>query len=365
MQALVLLIAVQPMTRSILVSLLAPSLIAGCAGTPNVPFVTERYVTVDNPTMNTDSVASWVPDSGTAWLFATSKDQHLIEIFDASTGMHLRNLGGPGSGPAQFQRPNGILVLDDLLLIVERDNRRVQIFSLPALESIASFGDDDLIKPYGAWLQATSAGIYRLYVSDAYETEDERVPPPEELDHRVHVFEFDVERARGEITVTQARHTKAFGDTEGPGVLYVVESLWGDPANDRLLIAEEDPAGGRVIKPYSMAGRYTGPLIGEEIFRSQPEGIALYQCEDGSGYWITTDQNRRSNVFHLFDRQTLAHVGGFSGEVTRHTDGIWLNQDPLPGFPAGAFFAVHDDKAVGAFDWRDIAAALDIEPGCE
>jgi 3-phytase len=32
----------------------------------------------------------------------------------------------------------------------------------------------------------------------------------------------------------------------------------------------------------------------------------------------------------------------------------------LPGFPAGAFFAVHDDQAVAAFDWRDIASELGL-----
>jgi 3-phytase len=315
--------------------------------------------------MNTDSVASYSAPGATAWLLATSKDQHLIEIFDAADGTHLRDFGGPGSEPGQFQRPNGILVLDDLLVVVERDNQRVQIFSLPALESIGRFGEAELINPYGAWLQAITPGSYRLYVSDAYETENERVPPPEELDRRVHVFDLAVERGPGgAATAVLAAHTSAFGETSGPGVLNVVESLWGDPAYDRLLIAEEDPAGGRVIKTYSLDGRFTGPVIGAEIFRSQPEGIALFECGDGSGYWITTDQNPRSNVFHLFDRRTLAHVGGFSGAVTRHTDGIWLHQAPLPGFPAGAFFAVHDDQAVAAFDWRDVTAALRLDSGC-
>jgi 3-phytase len=245
--------------------------------------------------------------------------------------------------------------------VIERDNRRVQLFSLPGLTSVARFGDDELIKPYGGWIQVEAPELYRLYVSDAYETADERVPPPAELDRRIHVFELQVDRGPNRtIAGAQATHATAFGATEGPGVLHVVESLWGDPLTDRLLIAEEDPAGGRVIKTYSLEGRFTGPVIGADIFRSQPEGIALYECADGSGYWITTDQSRGRNVFHLFDRQTLTHAGGFSGEITRNTDGIWLNQAPLAGFPAGALFAVHDDQAVAAFDWRDIAAALSI-----
>lgn len=339
-------------------------LLSACAGGPDLPQVTERYVTANEPALNIDSVASW-NRGDSAWLFATSKDGHFVRLFDPATGTTIRDLGGPGSGVGEMQRPNGIVAVDDLLVVVERDNHRVQIFSLPALEPLALFGSDELIKHYGAWLMPDGADRYRLYVSDAYETADERVPAPEALDRRIHVFTLDLERdAGGRLSGVGTTHSAAFGATAGPGVLRVVESLWGDPNYDRLLIAEEDPAGGRVIKVYSLDGRYTGPLIGDGIFRAQPEGIALYACPDGSGWWLTTDQDRRRNVFQLFDRRTLAHVGGFTGAVTDNTDGIWLSQTPLPGFPAGAFFAVHDDQAVAAFDWRDIAAALGLPAGC-
>ena len=147
-------------------------------------------------------------------------------------------------------------------------------------------------------------------------------------------------------------------------MLFGVESIWGDPANDRLLIAEEDETGGRVIKVYDFDGRYSGPTIGDGIFRTEPEGIALYECADGSGYWIATDQDGGRNVFHLFDRRSLTHLGGFAGRVTRNTDGIWLAQQPLPEFPAGVLFAVHDDRAVAAFDWRDVTAALGLPEAC-
>jgi 3-phytase len=349
----------------VLVSVFILALAGACALGPRGPVVDERYVTTLDPAMNIDSVASWTADDGTSWLFATAKDGHLLRIYDAATGETLRDLGGPGTGPGEFQRPNGVLVVDDLLVVVERDNRRIQVLGLPGLDSLARFGDAALERPYGAWLQPLGNDRYRLYVTDAYELANERRPPDEELDRRVKWFTLEVERdAADEATAVNANYEGAFGETVDPGMLYVVESIWGDTDNDRLFIAEEDPAGGRVIKPYSLDGRYTGPLIGDGVFRSQPEGIALYACDDGSGYWITTDQAHGRNVFHIFERDSLAHVGGFEGAVTRNTDGIWLNQAPLEGFPAGAFFAVHDDQAASAFDWRDIVAALGLRPGC-
>jgi 3-phytase len=343
----------------------AALLVSACNTPPDVPVVVERYITESDRAMNIDSVATHLlADRQEAWLFATAKEGNVIRVYDAASGEHLRDLGGPGTGDGQFQRPNGVLANDGLLVVIERDNRRVQIFSMPELEFLTAFGDAELVKPYGAFLQETGSS-YRLFITDAYETEDETVPPPDELDRRVHVFELIIERdVTGRAVGVNSTHERTFGETSGPGVLNVVESIWGDAAFDRLLIAEEDPAGGRVVKIYSFDGRFTGQVLGEGIFRTQPEGIALYRCANGGGFWITTDQDRGRNVFHLFDRETLAHVGGFTGDVTRNTDGIWLMQESIPEFPAGAFFAVHDDRAVAAFDWRDIEQALALPADC-
>ena len=331
----------------------------------DVPTLRERYVTASDPAMNIDSVATHAGTDGLTWLFASAKEGDVIRVFDASSGELLRDIGGPGTAAGQFERPNGVVAIDGLLVIVERDNRRVQILNVPQLESIAVFGSEQLVNPYGAYVQAVGESSYRLFVTDNYETADEQVPPDAELDRRVHVWDLEVARsANGTASSVASTYDGAFGETSGPGVLRVVESLWGDPEFDRLMIAEEDedPIRGRVIKAYTLAGRFAGDTIGTGVFQAQAEGIALYGCAGGEGYWVTTDQSEARNVFHVFDRRTLAHIGAFQGATTLNTDGIWLTREPLPGFPAGAFFAVHDDQAVAAFDWRDIATALDLGP---
>jgi 3-phytase len=328
----------------------------------SVASVAERYVTDFEPEANIDSVA--VAPGHPALLFATAKATHVIKVFDATTGEELEELGGGGPSPDQYLRPNGVAVADDLLIVVERDNRRVNIRSIPDFRVLGSFGQEELRNPYGLWVQALGDSEYRVYVTDAYEMPDESVPSNDELNERVKSYRFSIGRdTAGKPLRLESHFEKSFGETTSPGALRVVESIFGDPAHDRLLIAEEDenPVTGLVIKVYGLDGTYSGEQIGKGVFGSQAEGIALYACDDGSGYWLSTDQADDRTVYHVFDRQSLEHAGAFTGETTANTDGVWLTTESIPGFSKGAFYAVHDDQAVSAFDWQDIVTALALD----
>ncbi len=324
--------------------------------------ITEAFVSALTPEDNIDSVASWRSADGATWLLATAKATDQLVIYDGENGITLRTFGERGAGPGQFKRPNGIAVTNDLAFVVERDNHRVQVLRLPELTHVISFGADELELPYGLWIQPRDGG-YSVYVTDAYMAgEDEQgediLPPFAELDRRVKRFEVDVKAER-----VEARLSGAFGDTSERGALRVVESLWGDVANDRLLIAEEDETYANEFKVYSLDGRFSGQTIGADVLQAQSEGIALKRCADGAGWWVTTEQGKDRSTFHLFDRNSFAHVGAFTGETVANTDGIWLHEGSLPRFPDGVLYAVHDDQGVVAFDWRDIASALEL-PAC-
>lgn len=343
----------------VLVGGAVPPVIAAAA-----PVVTieERYITALEPEANIDSVA--VAPGDPALLFATAKATDVIKVYNASSGVEINELGGSGQSSDHYLRPNGVAVADDLLVIVERDNRRVNIRSVEDFRVLATFGEEELRNPYGLWVQPLADNEYRIYVTDAYEMPDESIPPNEELDERVKSFRITVDRTEaGAAASVLGRFEKSFGETTSPGALRVVESIFGDPVHDRLLIAEEDesPATGLAIKVYDLAGNFAGQQIGKGVFKAQAEGIALYACDDGSGYWLSTDQADDRTVYHVFDRETLQHAGAFMGKTTANTDGVWLAAEGVPGFASGAFFAVHDDQAVSAFDWGEIVAALDLD----
>src|SRR3546814_10814021 len=90
-----------------------------------------------------------------------------------------------------------------LPILVERDNRRVQVLRLPGFSHVASFGNDEFEKPYGIWVNRTGNG-YEVYVTDAYmagkDAQGEDILPPlAQLDRRVHRFAVRSEEHTSEL----------------------------------------------------------------------------------------------------------------------------------------------------------------------
>lgn len=342
----------------------APASTNAAAVSPNrdIATVAEAFLTPMTPPDNIDSPASWTTPEGQVWLIATAKATDKLVVYNGQTGVHLRDVGGKGTAPGQFDRPNGIAVIDDLVLIVERDNHRVQVLQLPDFAPLGSFGAADLRKPYGLWVNKNAQG-YDVYVTDSYDAGGDAqgndvLPPLAELDQRVRRYALQV--GAGKL---QAALVSSIGDTGEQGALRVVESIWGDPANDRLLIAEEDESYANEIKVYSLDGRFGGTTFGREAFQAQAEGVMLRTCGK-DGWWVTTEQGKQRSVFHLFDRHTLKHVGAFQGNTVANTDGIWISQASSARFPHGALYAVHDDQGVVAFDWASVARQLSLPLEC-
>jgi len=320
------------------------------------------WVSAAVPEEQLDSLAAWTAPDGAQWLIVSAKRSHRLRILDAESGALRREFGGEGERPGQLRYPNGVFVLDNLLLVVERDNHRVQVLRLPDLLPLATFGEADLRSPYGIWARALGEGEYEVLITDSYMSDFDAALPPALplLDRRVKRFRLEADGA-----YVSARLEQAFGDTGAAGALRMVESIAGDPGNGRLLIAEEDLRAGTALRVYSFAGEYSGRNLGFGLIRAQAEGIALWACADGSGYWIATDQFPDRSVFHVFDRHTLAHRGAFASKRIANTDGIWLRQTASARFPDGALFAIHDDQAVAAIAWPRIARALDLRARCQ
>jgi 3-phytase len=360
---------------------IAALLLAACSTTPRVPsatapiapkaadavVVTESYVSEQVDGDELDSLAAWTADDGTTWLIASAKSSHRLVVFDADSGARLRTVGGKGTAPGEFMRPNGVAVFGDLLFVVERDNRRLQVLRLPDFAPLGSFGERELRSPYGLWLTETAPGELQVYITDSFMDGPhfDVVPPLAQLGERVRRYRVQLPADGGfEAPAFDADYLGAFGDTSEAAALRMVESIAGDPVHARLLIADEHRRHSSNLREYGFDGRFTGRSLPEDTFDGEAEGVALWSCRNDRGYWVAVDQQAPLTTFHLFDRDDLSPRGSFKGTVTAQTDGIALHAAATARFPTGALFAVHNDRAIAAFDLRDIVQELRLDPDC-
>lgn len=320
--------------------------------------VPEAWISAPSEGEEMDSLAVWRPPGRHPWVIASAKQGERLLLFDADSGMRIGASGGPGDRPGQFRRPNGVAVAGDRLFVVERDGRRVQVLHLPDFTVLGQFGHDELQLPYGIWLETSPEGTLTAYVTDSFMDDfaAARLPPRERLAERVKRYRIDFDGSGA----MHASYLGAFGDTGDAGALRMVESIAGDPAHDRLLIAEEDRRVGSTLREYSLQGRFLGRSL--PGFAADAEGVVLWDCGDGQGYWIAVDQVEPTR-FHLFDRGNLAAAGTFSGTRTAYTDGVGL-APATPRFRHGALYALHADNAVAAFDLGEVARRLRLAPAC-
>ncbi|MDZ7268866.1 MAG: phytase [candidate division KSB1 bacterium] len=290
-----------------------------------------------------DSVALWVaPNPAETMLFTTDKTENTVLLHNPLTGKFLGRLGSSGTAAGQLRYPNGIAVgynlrlnntPTDVLFVVERDNHRVSLFSLPAKKFLGHFGATELKEPYGIAL------YWRGSQLQAWITETGTSPD------RVYVYNLS---ANGESLTAQLDF---FFNAAG-----VLESILIDPVHRRVLLCDESEASDVMV--YDLKGNLQ-QRFGKGLFVMDPEGMVLYDLGGGNGYLIIADQNASPTEFEVFDRRTLAPLGNFTGETTG-TDGTTLTQAALPDLPNGSFYAVHSDKAVHVYDWGNIAAAMQL-----
>lgn len=332
----------------------------GEANEGKIQLIPELFRTQDFPSAKIDSVAVWQNPTGGGLLFITAKKTDEVFVCDALKGTSIKTLGETGSKAGQFAQPNGIAVIDNLLLVVERDNHRVQVFRLPELEPLIVFGASELKLPYGLAVGKTQQGI-RVFVTDDYpvpelDTEHEKKAHStmescpssvrEKLNQRVKVFL--IQGTGSNLGVT---HLFDFGDTTPEGALYSVESILVDAPNNRLFIADE--LRDRVLV-YDLEGRFTGKILGDNLFEHDAEGMALFPLAADSpdgGVLIFCEQGKKRTLLHLFSRDTEKHLGVVSGDPElAGTDGITLATGLEGSNRTGVLYCVHDDLRVQAYN---------------
>jgi 3-phytase len=305
-----------------------------------------------------DSLAFWAGPEGPPWLLATQKDLSHILVLDATTGELLERVGAMGDELGKFNRPNGIAVIDDLVLVVDRDADRVQVLRLPDFEPLGSFGEDLLQFPYGVAVDRPGEW-YEVFVTDSFDSPPDTPPAPESMANRLRHYRFRPTEAGLDV-----EFVRSFGEPTGGGALYRVESMAIDRPLGRLYVADELRFN---LKVYSLEGEFRGLTLGDGWHYYEPEGIVLLSCgpeEAGEGYVIAADQTLPSR-FLVWDRRSLTRRGAFTGEPQIEvTDGIAFVPTNDESGAAGLFYATHHDVQIAAYRWADIAEAMGLMTDC-
>ncbi len=100
-------------------------------------------------------------------LYISDSKNHVIRVYDATTGTFKFEFGEPGDQEGQFNRPAGIAIQGDKIYVVDQMNFRVQIFSLTGdfykMFGEAGSGAGYLFRPKG--IGVTKEGF--IFVTDA------------------------------------------------------------------------------------------------------------------------------------------------------------------------------------------------------
>lgn len=108
-------------------------------------------------------VVRWVDAAGAERLAVIGPRGTRIDVYDASSGAPLRRVGTAGSAAGQFDGIAALAGGGRQLFVAERDNRRVQVLSLPRLRPLAVLQVGARLRPLDIEVRQRAGG-YRLRV---------------------------------------------------------------------------------------------------------------------------------------------------------------------------------------------------------
>ncbi|MGD8453837.1 MAG: hypothetical protein PVJ57_18640 [Phycisphaerae bacterium] len=313
---------------------------------PEVATIRQVWVSTGTTYANTDSLAACQVGLDKVRVFATAKDGDRVDVFDGSTGTWLRSIGTPGKDPGQLKYPNGIAVCSlgeektAAILVVERDNHRVQAFRADDGQPLGCFGDEVLHRPYGIAVTML-AGEQVAFVTDT------EVP----AEKTCHVF-----RIRGLDDQVRGEYAGSFGAAESRGVVQEAESIVVDDRERLIYLCDEVAKNVKVFRLVEPARATFVSTFADGLIQGDPEGITLIDTPTDR-LVVLTHQEKKLTTWLVFTRhgESYRHVASFTGMPTiANTDGICVYPQAFRGFPQGAFFAVNDDQQVCAYSLGDI-----------
>lgn len=312
----------------------------------------------------------WDTDDPAFWFDARNPEKSLVIGTDKNTdgalyaysldGRIVKRAGG-------LKRPNNVDTLEgfslgggkvDIAVTTEREELRLRVFSLPALEpldrgDLLVFGGDKNRAPMGI-------ALYRRPRDGAVFAIVGGKSGPREGYLAQYRLEDD---GHGSVKMSLVRQFGAYSGRKEIEAIAVDAELGYVYYSDETFGVRKYHA-----DPEAPDANKELALFATQGFASDHEGISLYKIADGTGYILVSDQQagrfwiyrREGEPGHPHEHRPIKIV-----QVEAHeSDGSDVTPRALgPHFPKGLFVAMSDNRTFHFYAWEDVAGEdLRVEP---
>lgn len=320
-------------------------------------------VNMVRPVIVTEAV-QFDTDDPAIWINKQDVSKSLIVGTDKATAgaLYVFNLAGKiVNRSGNLKRPNNVDVAYGLLLngkptdiavTTEKETNKLRVFSLPDLKPVDNGGIDI----FEGETERGPMGI-ALYTRPAdsaiYAIVSRKSGPPDN-----YLWQY---RLNGDDSgYVKATMVRKFGTYSG---LKEIESIAVDNRLGYIYYSDEMFGVHKYFADPDNKDNRELALFARTGFKSDHEGISIYQSTDTTGYILVS--NQQANTFMVYPREgapgnphqypllasiPVAAIESDGSEVTN------INLGPL--FPKGLFVAMSNGRVFQYYDWRDIGKRI-------
>ena len=296
-------------------------------------------------------------DDPAIWIHPTDKSKSLLFLSDKDSGIYVYDLSGKKLQQIDFKTSlNNI----DLRYDLKCGNNKIDIVAgnlrdtgkLSVLKVNANYGGSVLPVTLLSDQNSASNSIQKnSYGFTLYQKNDGTVYAFDKPKSSTPIKQWRIDCSADEkITTVDVRTVNdvSIGVAEGfiaddqLGYVYFVEEAKG------IHKYNADPSSSN-LKRLSFFASGDGTA-------SDREGIALYECQDGTGYLVLSSQG--NSLFKVYGRKgDNKFLKTFNAKSVAGTDGLDVSSESLPNYLNG-FAVIHDGGAnYNIYDWKDIAGS--------
>jgi len=291
-----------------------------------------------------------VSDDLPAMLFATEPSTNKLLRMDAGTGKLSSETGGPGSAIGEFDNPGSVALVGSRVYVLDRGNRRVQIFDGVTLQPEAfAFGSEQLKEPLAILVDDPSDPTVTVDVVDL---------EAGELYLQRFQLNQEIKAKDGKRTVllsTTGQQRSKLGKASSGAV-----SMVRDSGNARYWVIQSGN-----FWEIDESGKGTAFSLPNLPTFANSTAVGMYACGKANrGYLIIADSSSRTDRLVFLDRTSFAPVASVQLKGISNLTSLTVSREPVAYMSFGAIYAVNNGQSVAALNWDTIAQGAGLMRLC-